>query len=189
MDRGIDKISLMGRLGYVLMCLEKYLTNIYPDRDWTLLAKALWKFSRWTVSDWMFLYGDLTPDTVLHGGEFNADVGSVFTPEEYQELRQQYCGITQGNLENPNDELCMALNIPFDLIYHYDAAISHGNSNHERAASEFSIQLTHKIENVLSKHDIELPDIHKLDFLMIKDDDIWGDQFDGEPLSIILNKP
>ncbi len=178
----------MGRLAYILMCVEAYLVTIYKERNWKPLAKAFWLFPSMCISEWLFFYGQVIPDTVLHDGGYDQLIPFYLTPDEYQILVQQYYGITDGNPDDPNDELCTILNIPFDLIYEYDCVTSDGNPEHKKWAFDASVGLTNKIENILSNHHIALPDIHKLDFLAMKDNDIWGPHFDGEPLSIILNK-
>ena len=184
----IDGLSLMGRFAYMLMCVEAYLVNMYPERDWQVLAKAFWQFSCWTVSDWYYFYRELKPDVILHGGDYTRDVQDVFTLDEYNTLIEQYKSITEGDLDDPNDELCMILNIPFELIDEYDCAIPRSFSEQKQWAFTASIGLTNKIEKILTDHHITLPDIHRLDFLTIEDGDIWGPHFDGEALSIILNK-
>ena len=70
-------LPLMARFAYILMCVETYLLHVYPDRDWSLLAKVFWRFPKWMISDWMFLYCELTPDVVLHN-------------ENYDELRTKF---------------------------------------------------------------------------------------------------
>ena len=199
-------ISLMGRLAYLLMCIEAYLVNVYPDRDWRVLAKAFWFFPKWMASDWIFFFYALTPDFVLHPEKqddpfCNSD---PLTPEEVQCLKQQYIGITEGNRDDPNDVLCTLLNIPPDLMNYYDAVMSDGNFPAEWIAKE-SIEDLKKIAKILFDNHIELPDIHKLDFLKIPDDmanwlmelpysntfdcfDVFGPHFDGPPLSIILHR-
>ena len=211
----VSKLSLVGRMAYVLMCVEAYLVHVYPDRDWRLLAKAFCFFSTTCFETWMLLYEQLTPDVALHDGEYNQIVQLLFTQDEYQYIIEQYRGITDGNLDDPNDELCMVLNIPFDLIYEYSADAPYMSLKTMMYAEKASVDAIEKIVDVLHKHHIELPDIHKLDSLVIKDkalvqvlsentsesadidkqkclsrsniEDIWGEHFDGEPLSIILN--
>ena len=79
MNNHIKDITLMGRLAYILMCIEKFLVNVYPKRDWQLLSKAFWAFSRLCISNWMYFYGELTPDIVLHDGKYNRDIQQFFT--------------------------------------------------------------------------------------------------------------
>ena len=38
MDTRFNTISMNGRMAYVIMCVEKYLKSIYPNKDWTLLG-------------------------------------------------------------------------------------------------------------------------------------------------------
>ena len=212
----ITRISLMGRLAYILMCIEAYLVHVYPDRDWRLLARAMWLSGPLDVSDWMYVYGYLTPECVLHDGEYTQDVQEYFTREEFDQIVQLYQGISRGNRSDPDDELCKVLSIPDDLSYRYDCILSDGDPEHLRWAFRDSVDKVHEIEKILAGHHIALPDIHRLDFLAIKNEelarhfseeptepsqfrritclsfmdmhDIWGPAFDGESLSILLHR-
>lgn len=44
MSGKLENISMMGRMAYVIMCVEKYLLNKYPNRNWKLLSEILWNF-------------------------------------------------------------------------------------------------------------------------------------------------
>ncbi len=37
-----EGISLLGRISYAIMCAERYLTTIHPDRNWRPLFELLW---------------------------------------------------------------------------------------------------------------------------------------------------
>ena len=136
----------------------------------------------------MFCYEQLMPDIALHSGHFSWGVQEFITKDEYQLLVDQYNKIADGCIDDCKEELFLILKFPIRLMNRYDAAMTCDNSEHREWAMETSVNTISKIETILSSHHIELPDIHKLDFLMIEDGDIWGPHFDGEPLSIILNK-
>lgn len=55
---------MMGRMAYVIMCVEKYLLNKYPNRNWKLFSEILWKS---TSTDWAFwtdMYSAYIPDVL-----------------------------------------------------------------------------------------------------------------------------
>ena len=39
----MDKVSMNGRMAYVIMCVEAFLKAKYHDRDWTLIAQKMWQ--------------------------------------------------------------------------------------------------------------------------------------------------
>ena len=41
MDSRFKNITMTGRMCYIFMCMERYLLSLYPDRDWTLVAKKM----------------------------------------------------------------------------------------------------------------------------------------------------
>ena len=180
-----DNLSLRGRLAYIVMCIEAYLVNVYPERDWRFLAKALWLFPSMPLYGWMLFYGKLLPDT-HHTDKDKEDIQAYLTPDEYQSLLQQYNVITDDRAWN---EFNTVLRIPNDLIWDAEDIASEIPAINEASwMLRESVDQINKLGNILSAHHIEIPDIHMLDFLSIKDDDVWGPRFDGERLSIILNK-
>ena len=42
MESKFDSVSFTGRLAYIIMCVEKFLVTMYPNRDWTLLTEKMW---------------------------------------------------------------------------------------------------------------------------------------------------
>lgn len=49
LDFKLMNLSLTGRLCYLFMCIERYLSICYPDRDWSLVAEKCWQ---WTNKYW-----------------------------------------------------------------------------------------------------------------------------------------
>ena len=43
MDKRINKISIRGRVAYLILCFEQYVTVQYPDRDWKSVDDMMWK--------------------------------------------------------------------------------------------------------------------------------------------------
>ena len=209
------RLPLMARMAYIVMCVETYLVHVHPDRDWRPLARAFWHFPLWSICDWLFFYAELTPDVALHHPNYDdlhEGIQCDISRQDYECLIRQYHGITEGNADDPHDELCAVLNIPFDLMNEYDAYLSDGNVVHNtRWPLESSLGYLKAIEKILSRHSIEMPDMHALDFLAITDEKmlaeiekiesdamdidygaiparaLWGPHYEGEPLSIILN--
>ena len=43
MNTELNLISMNGRMAYVIMCVERFLVAVYPERDWKPLARTMWK--------------------------------------------------------------------------------------------------------------------------------------------------
>ena len=212
MNKAYIQLSLMGRLAYILMCIEAYLVKVHPERDWRVFAKAFWLFPSMDISDWLFLYKELMPDTAFYKGKYSLDVQEYFSLDDYNNLKNQYHSIDKIKLK----KIDALLDIPFNVMSEYDCMVSDGDPEHFKNIFDTSNRNIELVQRILSEHHIELPDVHKLDFLAIKNEalvqhftggnensenykkitclsvkdenDLWGGQFDGEALSIILNK-
>lgn len=58
-------ITMNGRLCYIFMCIERYLTQLYPERDWTPISKRMWQ---WTTHWWdesSDIYSEAVPEYIL----------------------------------------------------------------------------------------------------------------------------
>ena len=44
MDKRFENITMNGRMFFIFMCIERYLLALYPDRDWSLVAKKMWRW-------------------------------------------------------------------------------------------------------------------------------------------------
>ena len=180
-----SNLSLMGRMAYIVMCIEAYLVNVWPDHDWRFLARGLWLFPSMPLYGWMLFYGMLLPGTHRIDKDIK-DIQAYYTLDEYQSLLQQYNGITDGRA---GDEFNTVLRIPYELIWDAEDVASELPAINETSwMLRESVNQINKLGSILSAHHIEIPDIHKIDFLSVKDDNAWGPRFDGKPLSIILNK-
>ena len=80
------------------------------------------------------------------------------------------------------------MEMPSNLMNLYYSATTTSDPWFTDRASDVSLEIIKELEGILTDHHVELPDINKLEFLTIEDDDIWGPHFDGGWLSIILKK-
>ena len=63
--RRFHSITLTGRLCYIFMCMERYLTGMYPGRDWTPVAERMWPWTEQGSWDGcMQRYYTIVPDLV-----------------------------------------------------------------------------------------------------------------------------
>ncbi len=179
MDTRFNQISMNGRMAYVILCVEKYLKEIYPQKDWTLLAKKLWEATSMNWSDWTEIYSNYIPDVFFQYNEYDEELSFGMSPTEYSTIKNLYCGITEGLEDDPNDSVNFILNKPFEMATVYEGTMI-GNGFE-------SLEIINESENILLNRNISLPDYHSVEFSKFTERNGWGDDFDGKKLSIILN--
>lgn len=173
-------ISIMGRLCYLFMCIEKYLVSMYPDRDWKIVAERLWQ---WTEKYWDEAQEEsdqIIPEYLMEFSTYEKTNNRCFdgelSRELYDKLMQLYDGITDGNSE---DEINQVL---FTTVEWGTVCEGAGFSS----ADAPTLGYLEWMEPVMQKHSIELPD-RELVANMTKDQkDGWGDFCNCSHLSIIL---
>ncbi|MBP5705936.1 MAG: hypothetical protein J6W76_01525, partial [Spirochaetales bacterium] len=110
-DLRFKTITMTGRLCYIFMCVERYLLAVYPDKDWTVVARKMWTWVAEGWSDGWWEYGDVLPEEVLKYEDYeevsfpNTDI----TREEFETLTALYKSIPHAQ----DGELNTVLNIPF----------------------------------------------------------------------------
>ncbi|KAG4087901.1 hypothetical protein H8356DRAFT_1727174 [Neocallimastix lanati (nom. inval.)] len=179
MNNKFENVSMNGRMAYVIMCVEKYLTNVHPQKDWKSLSRVLWRATNTNWGDWTDQYSGFIPEILLKYDSYDEnELGLSFTKEDYYYLRDLYSGITEGNEDDPSDELNFILNKPFEMAMVYEGTVI-GNGME-------SFKIIDEIENVLKVHSIPLPDYRKVEFSKSSELNGWGKDFDGSFLSIII---
>ncbi len=48
----LDKVSMHGRMACIIMCVEAFLVNQYPDHDWRLIAEKMCEATTINWGDW-----------------------------------------------------------------------------------------------------------------------------------------
>ena len=195
-------ITMTGRLIYILMCIERYLLVVHPNRDWTPVARRMWSLPKeegnWSEGTPGNLYREIVPERIMrfykYGYGYDELNSMVFdkklSKEDYTELRALYEGISKGD---PKEEINQIVGIPEKVIYtvnlrNYDFAI----------ADRLTIESVLKAEGILEKRGIELPNfslIEKYRFERSSDEmslkhkeDYFGFGVDATELSMILNR-
>jgi len=184
-------ITMTGRLCYIFMCIECYLITLYPDRDWTPVAKRMWQWtSHWWNESWD-IYSEAVPEFILQFDSYEEtnerSYDGNLKKEDYEEITALFKGITNGD---GKDELCKVLMIPSDFGSTCEGMSASG-------AEPYVAELIDDIENILQKHNILLPDKKILQSFTYergkpadrnKKAPVWGDFENTEYLSVILNK-
>ena len=110
-ERTMRRLSMVGRLTYLFMCIESYLLTRWPDRDWTPVAERCWQ---WTEVDWVTgwnIYSVVVPEYLLEFEGYertNRDGFDGALPEsDYRRLTVLYAGLTEGREEDELNRLLM----------------------------------------------------------------------------------
>lgn len=191
-NKSIDKfhnITMTGRLCYIFMCIEKYLLELYPNRDWSPVSRRMWQ---WTTHYWdesWEIYSEAVPEFILEYSTYeetnSLSYDGKLNRNDYYELTSLFNGITDGKGQ---DEICRVLMIPCDFGNECDGTCFH-------AAEPYVAKLIEEIESILNKHNISLPDkslLNKFAYTNIDSENQnvpeagWGDFESTEFLSIIL---
>ena len=148
------------------MCVEAFLVNQHPDRDWSIVAKAMWKSTSTNRGDWPEFFSSYIPSVLFEYDEYNEDLAESYSEETYNQLLSIYDGITDGNEDDPSDEVNYMINLPFEMAMVYEGTTIGDGAE--------SIKIIQSAENILKKHAISLPDYHKVLFSSAQELNGWG---------------
>lgn len=182
-------ITMIGKICYLFMCMERYFLELYPDRDWTPVAKKMWQWSsHWWDEAWD-IYSEVVPEYILEFDSYEETNERAYdgelNKEDYDEIVSLYKGITDGKGTSEFDRV---MKLPIDF----------GNETEGtsvKAAETYILEILAYMEKILEKHSIPLPDKEVLSHFEYDRDKPyvegekepgWGDFENTEFLSIIL---
>ena len=190
--RAFYHITITGRLCYIFMCIERYLITLYPDRDWTIVAEKMWQ---WTAhSPWdesCDIYSEVVPEYIFEFDGYEetnrCEYEGKLKREDYEETTSLFRGITNSD---DKDEICQVLVIPCRFSHFAECSSL-------PSIEKYTAELIDKLESILQKHGIQLPDKSALQPFTFKREEpmksmesmatVWGNLVNTECLSIILN--
>ena len=167
-----------GRMAYVIMCVERFLVALYPERDWSPVARKMWKATADNWADWANEYCEIIPDFILSTDGYDAEEYEYISEEEYHAFLNLYNGITAGREDDISDIVNYMLNKPYEMSMVYEGTVIGDGKE--------SIIIIENTESILLKNDIALPDSDLLTFSPFSQKNGWGNDFNGEELSVIL---
>ena len=183
MDKNTEdfkNISLTGRLCYLFMCIESYLSSCYPDRDWTLVAEKMWQWTSGYCNEGCDVYTQIIPDYLFEFDTYietnEREFDGELSEEDYYTFVNLYEGITDGNSQ---DEINKLLMLPVDF-------------NNECECTDFSyadtptLNIISKAQSILYENGIEIPSKEKIEKFSVDEKGGWGDFFDSRYLSVLL---
>lgn len=171
-----SNINMHGRVCYLIMCIEKYLVNLWPEKDWSVVLERLWP---WVISnDWSAarqLSDMVVPEFILEQPDYektNAVYDGKLSKELYDKLLELFDGITSGD---PDDEI----NIVIGSLGEF------GNSCENTSfsgADQPVTELLERIIEILEQHSIVPPEVEVLADKSVNEAGGWGTPFDGKAI-------
>ncbi|MBR3142629.1 MAG: hypothetical protein IKF09_05670 [Clostridiales bacterium] len=184
-----DHITMTGRLVYIFMCIEEYLVNLYPDKDWTPVALKMWQWTNKMWDEGFDIYLIVVPENILEFDSYEETKSRAFDGNldktDYDAMVSLFSGITDGDSD---DEINRVLYAPVDFNgYCEGTGVSW--------AMPYVDETIKELEEILISRNIPLPDKTKLDHFRYDDarkpgplekDPRWGEFEETESFSIIL---
>lgn len=176
----LENLSLTGRLCYLFMCIERYLTTCYPERDWTPAAKRCWQWTNVFWDEGSDIYSTIVPEYLFEFDNYNEtnmrSFDGMLSEKDYLELTNLFAGLTTGN---PEDEINQVLKLPIEFNNECEC------TNFD-AANIPTLKIIYKMQYFLSLHNISFPDISSIQNMTVKQQNGWGNFIDSNYLSIII---
>ncbi len=187
------------------MCMERYLTGMYPGRDWTPVAERMWQWTSqqyWTDS--FQRYWEIVPDLVLfiddlRETELIERIGYRRSTEPNQNDFAELTALFRGNPDDASDRafcriltedtgFCRVLMMPADFN-------NEAEGTSFRGAEPGVACLIDELETILQDHQITLPDMSAVQHFAFdrrkpvalhEKNPGWGERENTEYLSVIL---
>ena len=173
----LNNISMNGRMAYSIMCIENYLKNLYPFKNWALLSKKMWPVTSSYWDEWADMFIEIIPQYLFEFQTYKDSNFEHLSESDYIAFSNLFHSIpSKGDTDEINNLLLKLLKL--EEVYSYSEIPNFGTE---------SIDIVMDICTILESHKISLPDIDKVQFSSFNEKKGWGNQFDGEKLSIILN--
>jgi len=176
----LDNLSMIGRICYLFMCIEKYLVNRYPDRDWSVVADKLWNWTEEYWNDAQEKSDMIIPEYVFEFSTYKEVNKRCFDGEMpevlYNQLIQLYSGITTGN---PEDEINQVLFTTVEWGTYCEGAAFQNAVGPTSALIDYLL-------GILDKYGIDYPSADGIQHLTIDQKNGWGEFCNCRHLSIIL---
>ena len=177
MDKRMYNISIRGRVTYLIMCFERYVTQKYPERNWVSVDDMMWKIC--DDSDYIdrsaHRYIEIIPEYLYEFKTFEESDFDCLSKEDYEMFKSII----------PKDD--SELNTIMDSIYAVTMEYAYGAI--PKGAPD-TIHYIQEVEDVMKKNNIELPDFSSIEKFTVKnvadEGHWWGHVFDGRYLSIIM---
>ncbi|RDU24230.1 hypothetical protein [Anaerosacchariphilus polymeriproducens] len=168
----LKNISITGRIGYGIMCLEEYLLTKYPNKDWSFILEKYWQITSLELWDiWMDEVIEIIPEYLFEFDDYESSDFEHLSYENYLKLKEIYKGVGDD------------ANIILKKVY--DLANSHAYSSIVGEGKE-SLEVLDDVIKYLVNNEVILPNIEKVKKFTIDKNNGWGVSYNGKILSKIL---
>lgn len=166
-----ENISMNGRMAYIILCIESYLKELFPNKKWDCLSARMWEVTSEYWDEWDDKFIEIIPEYLFEFDNYEDSNFEVLSQEDYDYYSEQF-------IDMPEDfnQLLLSLH-EMQKIYCYSSIPGIGTE---------SIQLIEKVCIILEKNDVTIPDISSVSFSEFSEKEGWGEKFDGTKLSLII---
>ncbi|MCQ2554289.1 MAG: hypothetical protein MJ171_01385 [Clostridia bacterium] len=172
----IKNLSMNGRMAYSIMCIEKFLMQIYPEKSWEILSREMWKVTNMYWDEWDFRFMEVMPQYLFEKSNYEESEFEYITEDEYDAFCRLYKGSTSGD---ESDELVILIDHLHQLAQVYSYSDIPG-------VGEESLIIIESLCMMLQKKNVELPDASILAFSDFKEKSGWGNFFEGNKYSLVI---
>ena len=167
------QISLRGRVAYGVSCFESALLALnYNLSDWKIILNYLWEFtSSNNLEDCNTITNELIPEHLLEFKTYEEHEFERLSKEEFQYLYKLYQNIDES------------INSLFYGIHELGASHAYGTVS---GYGESSLKSLERLINLMLNNKYPLPSVEQFLIFSIKENEGWGNKFDGTKLSKIL---
>lgn len=177
----LKELSLTARLIYIFMCIENYLTQCFPERNWALLAKKMWQWTNVFWEEGYDVYSVVVPEYILEFSTYEETNRNSFdgklSEEDYAAFVGLYDGITDGNGNSDFDNILRA---PLDFGNICDSSAF-------AQADEKTLEIIGNVVSILKRNNVDIPSVERIAHFTADQKNGWGDFVNSEYLSVILN--
>jgi len=173
----LSKVSMNGRMAYIILCIEKFLLTKYPEKNWKELSKRMWKVTSIPWDVWIDEFIEIIPQYLFEFDNYDESDFEELSEEEYKYYSDLYDGITEGLEDDSTDELNCLLNSLKELeeVYCYTSIPGIG---------EESLDIIYKVCCILADNNVSIPNTGIVAFSSFVEKNGWGETFDGNKLSL-----
>ena len=172
--KNFDNISIRGRVAYIILCFEKYVTKMYPETDWARVDDMMWKIC--DDSDYIdnsaYKYMEIIPEYLYEFSDFESADFEYLSKEDYE----YYISVIPKDDDRLNTIMHAVYSVTME--YAYSALIKYAPDTREYIDA---------VLNVMRESKINPPDIGIVEQFVFSEASGWGHTFDGRYLSSILN--
>ena len=165
-----------GRIAYSIQCIEKYLLEKYPNKDCKKLSIEMWKATSEFFDKWHDEFIEIIPEYLYEFGEkYQKDKWDYLNEENFNYWISFYNEMKKDTNINK-----MLINLSdISMVYCYTTIPKEGKE---------SLKIVENIESILIDNKIGLPNPGTFAFSKFTEKNGWGNDFDGNKYSLILNK-